>query len=155
MDARVYAMAATALRAGFAAGDVEVKAGKTALEITVPTTRLPGASTIRIDNSPHPGFGNAVFVLARAPEIPGAPNIPRLANDLNRLEFDTQIECQSFGAWTQGPDGLYHVASFPNYLFVRLDPQERANLLANIAMNEVIRCRWLDRSWDQRPGAQS
>ena len=149
IDARVYKVAA----AGLEASGLEVSVEKTALEIRVPATRLSGASTIHIDDSPHPGFGNGLFVLLRAPEIPGSPDIPRLANDLNRREIDTHLDCQSFGAWTSGPDGLYHVAFFPNYLFVSGDPLGKSNLLVNIAINEIIRSRWLDRSWDQLSGA--
>lgn len=72
IDARVYKVAA----AGLEASGLEVSVEKTALEIRVPATRLSGASTIHIDDSPHPGFGNGLFVLLKAPEIPGSPDIP-------------------------------------------------------------------------------
>jgi len=76
---------------------------------------------------------------------PGRFNCEPWRNDA----MANDLECQPFGAWLNGSEGLSHVAFFPNYPFARDDQVSKATLLVNVAMNEVIRCQWLDRSWDQ------
>lgn len=120
----------------------------THLTVHVAAPRLGGRSRIVVENSRHPGFGNGLFVLVDAPELPARCDLSRLANDLNRFEVAERIDGHAFGAWTPREDGLFHVAFYPNLLFAQDGARSRQARLLNLVLDEVSRARWLDRTWD-------
>jgi hypothetical protein len=145
VGAQAFAAAATRL-AGLG---VAARATGESLVMMLPAEHLEGAFTVVVNNAEHPGFGNGLFVMLVAPEVPGVDALAMYANDLNRRELLEPVDMHSFGAWLRGPEGELNHVAFVTADMLAMAGDGQAALIANLVFNEMTRARWLDAAWDR------
>ena len=118
----------------------------TTLMVGADTFNLGGPARITLENATHPGFGNGLLAVLRAPGAESAADPERAVNDLNRRELWGRIDGQSFGAWSYDDGGLGHVVFYPNRLIPGGEAERRARLI-NSVLDEARRLTWLDQVW--------
>jgi hypothetical protein len=121
------------------------------LSMGADTFNLGGQAKITVENATHPGFGNGVLAVLRAPDALIAEHPAWAVNELNRRELWERLDGQSFGAWCLDEIGLAHLVFYPNRLIPGAEPERRARII-NCVLDEVRRLQWLDRVWAEVAG---
>jgi len=134
---------------------IAARAEGESLAVRLAAEHLAGSFTLVLNTAEHPGFGNGLFVMLVAPEVPDVASLAMYANDLNRRELLEPVDMHSLGAWLKGPEGeLNHVAFLTADVVGMAGPGTgQAALIANLVFNEMTRARWLDDTWRAAPTA--
>jgi hypothetical protein len=125
---------------------IPASADGTFLSVGADTFSLGGPARITVENATHPGFGNGLLAVLRAPGAAPAPQPSRAANQLNRRELWERLDGQSFGAWGYDEAGLGHLVFYPNRMIPGGEAERRARII-NAVLDEVRRLAWLDQVW--------
>jgi hypothetical protein len=125
---------------------IPARADGTSLAVGADTRNLGGPARITLENATHPGFGNGLLAVLRAPGAADAANPARVANELNRRELWERLDGQSFGAWSYDEAGLGHLVFYPNRLIPGGEAERRARIV-NCVLDEARRLAWLDGVW--------
>ena len=121
----------------------DAAADGSSLVVNLPMERSRGVAQIQLDLGRHPDFGNGLLTLVIPPQ-PAVPDMAAYANNLNLAELTDAPDQHVLGAWLAEPKGgLRHVGFITADVLAALEGGYEA-LLVNVALNEVIRLRWLE-----------